>query len=147
MTSQGNHVDDIYYYFLSWVHNSLGTTMWAWLCCLYRLVDNKPLFDNPDFIKSFSQSFMNVVLSLDPNKKFDPTNPTPAWNHWSSNYTEMLFNKTSLDEPDIKMVQTTGGLVEQCGYVCPFICYWYYTLYTKTPHCRFWHSVAASIGQ
>jgi hypothetical protein len=64
---------------------------------------------------------MNVVVSLDPNIKFDPTNPTPAWNHWSSDDTEMLFNKTSTNEPDIKAVRTDTGLLERCAYVLLYL--------------------------
>ncbi|KIM79125.1 hypothetical protein PILCRDRAFT_568262 [Piloderma croceum F 1598] len=100
----GNHGDDAVYYFL----------------------DNNPPFNNTDFIKSFSQSFMNIAISLDPNIKFDPTNPTPAWNHWSSDDTEMLFNKTSTDGPDIRAVRTDSRLLERCA---------------------FWRSVADTIGQ
>jgi carboxylesterase type B len=83
-------------------------------------------YDNPDFVQSFNQTFMNFILSLDPNTKFDPTDPTPAWNHWSADRTEMLFNQTAAGEPDIRAVSTDPGLVERCG---------------------FWHSVAATIGQ
>ncbi|KIM92464.1 hypothetical protein PILCRDRAFT_57666 [Piloderma croceum F 1598] len=90
------HGDDLKYYFPSF--KSYG-----------------PLFNNTDFIKSFSQSFLDVVLSLNPNTKFDPTNLTPAWNHWSSNNTEMLFNKTSTNEPDIRAVSTDAGLLERCA--------------------------------
>jgi len=105
--SQGNHGDDALYYFRS-------------------LVDNNPPFNNTDFIKSFSQSFMNIAISLDPNIKFDPANPTPAWNHWSLDDTEMLFNKTSTDGPDIRAVRTDPRLLERCA---------------------FWRSVADTVGQ
>jgi hypothetical protein len=60
---------------------------------------------------------MNFVISLDPNTKFDLTDPTPAWDHWSSNHTEMLFNKTTAGEPDIRAVSTDPGLLERCEYV------------------------------
>jgi len=103
----GNHDEDVPFYF--------------------PLIEGvSPPFNNTDFIKSFTQSFLNVVLSLDPNTKFDPTNPTPTWNHWSSGHPEMLFNKTSANEPDIRAVSTDSGLLERCA---------------------FWHSVAATIGQ
>jgi len=83
--------------------------------CFDSLKSASPLFDNADFIKAFSQSFLNVVLSVDPNKKFDPTNPTPAWNHWNSDNTEMLFNKTSANDPDIRSISTDAGLQERCA--------------------------------
>jgi len=101
------HTDDLQYYFPSFPSYD-------------------PLFNNTDFIKSFSQSFLDVVLSLNPNTKFDPTNLTPAWNQWSSNNTEMLFNKTSTNEPDIRAISTDAGLLERC---------------------IFWHSMAAFMGQ
>jgi len=103
----GNHGDDVQYYFRSFN-------------------DNNPPFNNTDFIKSFSQSFLDVVLSLDPNTKFDSANPTPPWNHWGRNNTEMLFNKTSANEADIRPVSTDAGLLERC---------------------IFWNSMAAFTGQ
>ncbi|KIM74428.1 hypothetical protein PILCRDRAFT_828293 [Piloderma croceum F 1598] len=104
---QAYHGDDLQYYFPS-------------------IKSYSPLFNNTDFIKSFSQSFLDVILSLNPNTQFDPTNPTPAWNHWSSNNTEMRFNKTSANEPDIWAISTDAGLLERCA---------------------FWHSMAAFMGQ
>jgi hypothetical protein len=60
---------------------------------------------------------MNVVLFLDPNIKFDPTNLTPTWNRWSLGQAEMRFNKTSTNESDIQAVSTDSGLLERCAYV------------------------------
>ena len=74
-------------------------------------------YDNADFVKSFIQSFMNIIISENPNTKFDPTNPTPTWNNWSSDHTEMLFNQTTAGEPDIRAVSTDPGLFKQCKYV------------------------------
>jgi len=74
-------------------------------------------YDNADFVKSFIQSFMNIIISENPNTKFDPTNPTPTWNNWSSDHTEILFNQTTAGEPDIRAVSTDPGLFKQCKYV------------------------------
>jgi hypothetical protein len=74
-------------------------------------------YENANFIQSFNQSFLNFVISLDPNTKFDPTDPMPTWNYWSPDHTEMLFNETATGEPDIRMVSTDLGLLERCKYV------------------------------
>jgi hypothetical protein len=77
----------------------------------------KQPYDNVDFVKSFVQSFMNFIISKNPNTKFDATNPTPTWNSWSSDHTEMLFNQTTAGEPDIRAVSTGPGLLKRCKYV------------------------------
>lgn len=59
---------------------------------------------------------MNIILFLDPNSKFDPANISPNWNKWSSSYTEMLFNKTESNQPDIRAISTNHGLLERCAY-------------------------------
>jgi hypothetical protein len=74
-------------------------------------------YDNADFVKSFVQSFMNFIISKNPNTKFDATNPTPTWKNWSSDHTEMLFNQTTAGEPDIRAVSTDPGLLKRCEYV------------------------------
>jgi hypothetical protein len=61
-------------------------------------------YDNAYFIQAFNQSFINVILSLDPNKRFDPTDRMPPWRNWSSDHTEMLFNETATGDPDIRAV-------------------------------------------
>jgi len=83
-------------------------------------------YNNEYFMQAFNQSFINVILSLDPNKKFDPTDPTLPWRNWSSEHTEMLFNETATGDPDIRAVSTDPGLLARC---------------------EFWHSVAATTGQ
>jgi carboxylesterase type B len=103
----GEHGEDVLYYF-------------------GPLMGYTRIYDNADFVQSFNQSFMNFIIFLDPNTKFDPTDPTPTWNHWSSDHTEMLFNETAAGEPDIRAVSTDSGLLERC---------------------EFWHSMAATIGQ
>ena len=65
-----------------------------------------------DFVKSFIQSFMNIIISKNPKIKFDSTDPTPTWNKWSSDHTEMLFNQTTVGKPDIRAVSTDPGLLK-----------------------------------
>lgn len=69
------------------------------------------------FIQSFSQSFINVVKSLSPDIKFDPTNQTPQWNAWSSGEAEMYFGMTAADLPDIRGIGTDTGLLGRCALV------------------------------
>ncbi|KAF8881219.1 Alpha/Beta hydrolase protein [Infundibulicybe gibba] len=99
----GGHGQDVVYYFP-------GTST--------------PPFANPDFDKAFSNSFMNFVLSLDPNVKTSPT-ITPQWNPWQG-AAEMLFNKTVSNAPDVRGVNTSRTLLSRC---------------------EFWNSVGALSGQ
>ncbi|KAF7973271.1 hypothetical protein HWV62_15709 [Athelia sp. TMB] len=94
----GNHADDIPYYF-----TSMG-----------------PPYNNSDFVNSFSKSFLDMVLSGDPNIKFDTANLTPQWPTWSINATEMLFNETSAGLPDIRTISSDTGLLERCAPVRTF---------------------------
>ncbi|TDL22022.1 cephalosporin esterase [Rickenella mellea] len=87
-----NHADDTKYYFLS-----------------------NPGFNNTAFITSFSQSFLAIVKSSNPNTTPDPTNITPQWNLWSSGNTEMLFNRTTALQPDIRPITTDAGLLSRCS--------------------------------
>lgn len=76
------------------------------------------MFNNTEFVDSFSQSFIDLVLSLNPNTKFETDNRTPHWDRWSINNSEMLFNKTDTNETDIKATITDAGLLKRCEYVC-----------------------------
>ncbi|KZP26477.1 alpha/beta-hydrolase [Athelia psychrophila] len=100
----GGHGSDLAYYFTSY-----GTSWY-----------------NRDFITAFSGSFLDVVVSLDPNIKVDPENTTPEWNKWIDNNTEMVFNRTAALEPDIRAASTDPGLLERCA---------------------FWESIAAATAQ
>ncbi|XP_006458946.1 hypothetical protein AGABI2DRAFT_115910 [Agaricus bisporus var. bisporus H97] len=86
-----------------------------------------PPFNNTLFINNFGQSFLNFALSLDPNVKWDPANTVPHWAKWNDrSRTEMLFNKTSEDEPVFRSISTDAKLLERC---------------------EFWESVAAFTAQ
>ena len=71
-----------------------------------------PLFKNPDFIKAFSHSFLDFVVSLDPNEKSSPT-ITPNWALWEGK-NEMLFNMTETGLPDVRAVETSSALLQRC---------------------------------
>ena len=69
------------------------------------------------FSKSFSESFLNFVLTLNATAKWD-TDPssdvTPGdWEMWNG-VNEMLFNVTEGGEPDIRLVRTESGLLDRC---------------------------------
>lgn len=80
-----------------------------------------PPYNNSDFVSSFSKSFLDMVLSGDPNIKFDTANLTPQWPTWSINATEMLFNETSAGLPDIRTISSDTGLLERCAYVSSYL--------------------------
>ena len=66
------------------------------------------------FGKSFSESFLNFVLTLNPTMKWDPSDVTPTWDLWNDGNTEMLFNVTETGAPDIRSVRTSSALLERC---------------------------------
>ncbi|KAJ8083146.1 hypothetical protein PM082_009015 [Marasmius tenuissimus] len=82
-------------------------------------------FNNTDFQKAFSQSFLSFVISLDPNAKFDSSNITPEWRMFSDGQSEMVFNRTG-DEADVHSAVADQDLLERCS---------------------FWESVATLTGQ
>ncbi|KZP26472.1 alpha/beta-hydrolase [Athelia psychrophila] len=118
----GNHGDDVPYYFISWVHLLRGDFI-----IIYNFFPsrNDRTWDNLDFVASFSGSFLDVAVSLDPNNKFDSENTTPEWNKWIDNSTEMLFNRTATLEPDIRAITTDPGLLERCAYISRRAAFWF----------------------
>lgn len=87
----GDHDEDVAYYFG-------GTTT----------------FNNPDFIKAFSHSFLSFVRFLNPNEKFQSTITPAVWPIFSAGHTEMLFNETDAGQPLIKTITTDSALLERC---------------------------------
>ncbi|EEB91272.1 hypothetical protein MPER_10398 [Moniliophthora perniciosa FA553] len=72
-------------------------------------------FNNTAFLNAFSQSFLSFVISLDPNVKVDPANITPQWSLYSDGNTEMKFNKTADNQPNVTTVATDDNLLERCS--------------------------------
>ncbi|ESK88263.1 cephalosporin esterase, partial [Moniliophthora roreri MCA 2997] len=72
-------------------------------------------FNNTAFLNAFSQSFLSFVISLDPNVKVDPTNITPQWSLYSDGNTEMKFNKTADNQPNVTTITTDDNLLERCS--------------------------------
>ncbi|KAJ7275805.1 alpha beta-hydrolase [Mycena rebaudengoi] len=79
-----------------------------------------PVFNNTQFINAFAQSFTAFAISLDPNVKIDPDSITPRWDQYKSYYdggcTEMVFNKTEGDVPDVRAVKTQRNVLERCEF-------------------------------
>jgi hypothetical protein len=84
---------------------------------IFSVYGGSRTYDNANFVQAFNQSFINVILSLDPNKKFDPTDRTLPWRNWSSDHMEMLFNETAAGDPDMRAVSTDPRLLARCEYV------------------------------
>ncbi|KAF8157700.1 Alpha/Beta hydrolase protein [Mycena galopus ATCC 62051] len=84
-----------------------------------------PPFNNTDFINAFAQIFTSFIVNLDPNDKLAPT-ILPYWNKYDVDDTQMLFNKTVNDQPEIHAIGTEEALLERC---------------------KFWESVGPIIGQ
>ncbi|KAF7346477.1 Carboxylic ester hydrolase [Mycena sanguinolenta] len=73
-------------------------------------------FNNTDFINAFTQGFLSFAVNLDPNVKVRPS-IAPVWRKWSRGAeTEMLFNKTELNTPDIAPVNTSSALLTRCDF-------------------------------
>lgn len=74
-------------------------------------------YPNLDFIRAFSQSFLAVVRSLDPNAKYDSANITPRWPSWRvvelGSHTEMRFDKIG-DVPLVENVLSDKGVLSRC---------------------------------
>ncbi|KAF7424798.1 hypothetical protein PC9H_010109 [Pleurotus ostreatus] len=73
-------------------------------------------FDDPDFSTSFTQSFLDFVLNLDPNVKVNGRNLTPHWNRYSPFDSEMIFNRTEEGQLNIHSGSTDVELLERCAF-------------------------------
>jgi hypothetical protein len=99
-------------------------------------------FNNTDFINAFSQIFVSFAANLDPNAKLRPS-ITPVWPMWSHGAeTEMVFNKTELDEPYIALDITPASLLRRCEYVLRLLA----LIEAHSSH-RFWGSMRYLVGQ
>ncbi|KAG2359504.1 Alpha/Beta hydrolase protein [Suillus spraguei] len=75
-----------------------------------------PSYNNPQFITSFSNSFMAMAMSETPDHRYTPGDITPSWNIWQQGFTEMVFNKTSEGEPHVHTSETDMALLKRCAY-------------------------------
>ncbi|KAF8801565.1 alpha/beta-hydrolase [Phlegmacium glaucopus] len=67
------------------------------------------------FGKSFSESFLSFVKTLDTNIKSDSADITPTWQLWEGS-NEMLFNVTAAGAPDIRAITTSSALLSRCAF-------------------------------
>ena len=73
-----------------------------------------PAYNNTQLITAFSQSFLSVARSLDPNNKFY-ADIKPEWSVWQNGTTEMLFNVTSAGGAVVATTTTDPSLLERCA--------------------------------
>lgn len=70
------------------------------------------------FTIAFAQSFLSVVISMDPAAKFDSTNimPTP-FNTWSPSSTfEMQFSNTTDGTAAVGPATSNAGILQRCNF-------------------------------
>lgn len=108
------HGDDIPYYFPQYV--LVSSSCFILPSHQSAIVDQTPRFNNTEFIDNFSQSFLNFVITMDPNIKWDPSNTLPQWPQWTEeNPVEMLFNRTEMGVPIFKLKKTSEHLQNRCA--------------------------------
>ncbi|KAJ7188745.1 Alpha/Beta hydrolase protein [Mycena filopes] len=74
------------------------------------------IFNNTDFINAFTQGFVSFAANLDPNVKLRPS-IAPVWRKWSPGAkTEMVFNQTEGNAPDIAATATSRALEGRCEF-------------------------------
>ncbi|KAF9060481.1 Alpha/Beta hydrolase protein [Rhodocollybia butyracea] len=74
-----------------------------------------PSFNNTEFLEAFQGGFMAFVVSQNPNGKVAPT-ITPSWERYSKAHTEIIFNKTVTNEPDVRATPIDNGQLSRCGF-------------------------------
>ena len=72
-------------------------------------------FNNTEFDASFPAVFTGFAKFGDPNAHPVPNVITPEWGVYNDGNTEMLFNMTEDAQPDIRPIETDGGLLERCA--------------------------------
>jgi len=74
-----------------------------------------PKYPDANFNKAFTHSFMNIAISLNPNKKWE-SDITAFFSLWIGGH-EMLFNETESGAPVVKVVNTSKDLLRRCECV------------------------------
>jgi carboxylesterase type B len=75
-----------------------------------------PLYNNSQFITSFSNSFMAMAMFETPDHRYSPGDITPFWKTWRQGFTEMIFNKTSEGVPHVYTSKTDMAFLQRCTY-------------------------------
>jgi len=67
-------------------------------------------FNNSEFIDNSSLSFLNLVITMDTNIKWDLSNTLPRWPQWiEEDLVEMLFDRTEMGVPMFELKKTCEG--------------------------------------
>jgi len=74
-----------------------------------------PRYKNPQFIQSFSNSFLAMVMYGTPNQRYNPGDITPTWNTWSSGYNEIVFDNGLLGRPNVYAAKTDQDVYHRCA--------------------------------
>lgn len=81
----------------------------------FYTIANGPQYDNPDFIKAFSQIFVSMAMSLNPNSDTGAADITPTqWSRYDSGNMEMVFNRTDAGSPTVVLGGTDAALSNRC---------------------------------
>ncbi|VDB85877.1 unnamed protein product [Peniophora sp. CBMAI 1063] len=72
-------------------------------------------YPNVIFQQAFANAFLSTAISLRPSTNLNATGPGTAWPAWADSRTEMLFNKTETDAPDLRTFKTDPALLRRCA--------------------------------
>jgi len=103
------HGNDIPYYFPQYILESWAVSILA--SHQSTIVDQTPHFNNGEFTDNSIQSFLNLVITMDPNIKGDLSNTLPQWPQWmEEDAVEMPFDRTEMGVPIFELKKTCEGL-------------------------------------
>lgn len=80
------------------------------------VIEDDPFYNNTIFSASFDGGFLGFVKFDDPNKHTLPESKLPEWDVYDEygSKTEMLFNRTTDFQPDIRPISTDSELLDRC---------------------------------
>jgi len=66
-------------------------------------------------VKSYSQSFLDLIIFDDPNHKFDQANLSPQFSPWINGHNEVQYNVSADGQTAVlQTIQTDEGLLSRC---------------------------------
>jgi hypothetical protein len=86
-----------------------------YVAALLNTSNSAPPFSNPQFDASFAGAFTGFAKFGDPNVHPVSQIITPRWNTFKPHNSEMLFNRTASNQPDIRQFTTDPGLLSRCA--------------------------------
>ena len=80
------------------------------------VIEDDPFYNNTIFSTSFDGGFLGFVKFDDPNKHTLPESKLPEWDVYDEygSKTEILFNRTTDFQPDIRPISTDSELLDRC---------------------------------